>query len=45
MPKFKDGTFKAHIEKVYDWKDIQDAHRQIAANKTMGKLICVIPDN
>ena len=42
VPKFVDGSFKVHIEKVYDWKDIQDAHRLMAENKTMGKLICRI---
>jgi len=40
LPKFKDGSFKSHVEKVYDWKDIQDAHRQMESNQTKGKLIC-----
>ncbi|KAF7195107.1 Quinone oxidoreductase PIG3 [Pseudocercospora fuligena] len=43
LPMFKDGRLKCVIEKVYDWKDIQEAHRQMEANETMGKLICVIP--
>lgn len=40
MPKFKSGEFKVHIEKVFPWEEIQDAHRMMAENKTMGKLIC-----
>jgi len=33
LPKFKDGSFKVLIEKVFDWKDIQDAHRLMESNK------------
>ncbi|KXT00386.1 hypothetical protein AC578_3356 [Pseudocercospora eumusae] len=43
LPMFRDGRLKCVIEKVYDWKDIQEAHRQMERNETMGKLICVIP--
>jgi len=43
LPKFKDGSFKVHIEKIYSWDKIQDAHRQMEANETKGKLICTIP--
>lgn len=44
LPMFRDGRLKSVVEKVFDWKDIQAAHRQMEANETMGKLICVIPD-
>ena len=27
LPKFKDGSFKIHIEKVYPWDQIQEAHK------------------
>ncbi|KIW03153.1 uncharacterized protein PV09_05796 [Verruconis gallopava] len=40
MPKFKDGTFKVFIEKVFDMEQIQQAHELMASNKTKGKLIC-----
>lgn len=40
LPKFKDGSFKSHVEKVYPWEKIQDAHRQMERNETKGKLIC-----
>lgn len=42
LPKFKDGSFKIHIEKVFPWEQIQDAHSLMASNKTKGKLICTI---
>ncbi|KAK0322309.1 hypothetical protein LTR82_006762 [Friedmanniomyces endolithicus] len=42
LPKFKDGSFKVLIEKVFDWKDIQDAHRMMESNKTKGKIICTV---
>lgn len=43
LPKFKDGSFKLFVEKVFSWKDIQEAHRLMESNKTKGKLICTIP--
>ncbi|KAF2158062.1 NADPH2:quinone reductase [Myriangium duriaei CBS 260.36] len=42
LPKFKDGSFKIHIEKVFDWSDIVEAHKLMESNKTKGKLICTI---
>lgn len=43
LPKFKDGSFKVYIEKVFSWEQIQDAHRLMESNQTKGKLICTIP--
>lgn len=43
MPLLKSGKFKVFVEKVYPWDQIQDAHRQMEANQTKGKLICTIP--
>ncbi|EMC95790.1 hypothetical protein BAUCODRAFT_503920 [Baudoinia panamericana UAMH 10762] len=42
LPKFKDGSFKVHIEKVFPWEQIQEAHRLMESNKTKGKIICTI---
>ena len=42
LEKFKNGSFKVIIEKVYDWNQIQEAHRQMESNQTKGKLICTI---
>lgn len=42
LPKFGDGTFKVSIEKVFSWKDIQEAHRLMESNVSKGKIICVV---
>jgi NADPH:quinone reductase-like Zn-dependent oxidoreductase len=33
LPKFKDGSFKVHIEKVFPWEEIQEAHRLMESNQ------------
>ncbi|KAF2455332.1 hypothetical protein BDY21DRAFT_73396 [Lineolata rhizophorae] len=42
LPGFRDGKFKLFVEKVFPWEQIQDAHRLMESNKTMGKIICTI---
>ncbi|KAI9710491.1 MAG: hypothetical protein M1820_002627 [Bogoriella megaspora] len=42
LPKFKDGSFKVLVEKVFPWDQIQDAHKMMESNQTKGKLICKI---
>jgi NADPH:quinone reductase-like Zn-dependent oxidoreductase len=42
LPKFEDGTFKVSIEKVFSWRDIQEAHRLMEDNVSKGKIICVV---
>ena len=42
IPKIVGGQFKVPIEKVFDWKDIQEAHRLMETNQTKGKIICVV---
>ncbi|KAK4498051.1 hypothetical protein PRZ48_010707 [Zasmidium cellare] len=42
LPRFKDGSLKSIIEKVYPWEQIQEAHKQMEANLTKGKLVCTI---
>lgn len=42
MPKFRDGTFKVIIDKVFSWKDITAAHKMMESNITQGKLICLV---
>ena len=42
LPKFKDGTYKVLIEKVFDWKDVIDAHKLMESNQSKGKIICTI---
>ena len=42
MPKFKDGSFKVFVEKVFDWEDIVKAQELMESNKTKGKIVCKI---
>ena len=42
MPRFRDGSFKVFVEKVFPMQQIADAHRLMESNATKGKLICVI---
>jgi len=40
LPKFKDGSFKIFVEKVFPFEKIVDAHKLMESNKTKGKIIC-----
>ncbi|TKX27027.1 zinc-binding dehydrogenase-2 [Elsinoe australis] len=42
LEKFKSGEFKSHVEKVFDWEQVVEAHQLMESNKTKGKLICTI---
>jgi NADPH:quinone reductase-like Zn-dependent oxidoreductase len=42
LPRLEDGTFKVAIEKVFSWRDIQEAHRLMEENVSKGKIICVV---
>lgn len=42
LPKFEDGTLKVSVEKVFSWKDIQEAHRLMEKNVSKGKIICTV---
>ncbi|OAP59031.1 hypothetical protein AYL99_06328 [Fonsecaea erecta] len=42
LPRFIDGRFKVIIEKVFKMEEIQEAHKMLEANVTMGKLICTV---
>jgi len=39
---FSEGKLKTKIHKVYDWKDITQAHKDIESRGTSGKLILSI---
>ncbi|KAK2747608.1 hypothetical protein FQN55_004962 [Onygenales sp. PD_40] len=45
LPKFKDGTFNVHVERVFPFEKIIDAHLLMESNQTKGKIICTIGDN
>lgn len=42
LPRFVDGRFKVFIEKVYKMEEIQEAHKLLESNTTMGKIICTV---
>ena len=42
LPKFIDGTLEVVIEKVFDWNEIQAAHRLMESNTIMGKIVCKV---
>ncbi|KAG8720986.1 hypothetical protein FRC08_016456 [Ceratobasidium sp. 394] len=39
---FASGDLKVYIHKRYKWGDIAEAHREMEANKTMGKIVVEI---
>ncbi|ESK95682.1 quinone oxidoreductase [Moniliophthora roreri MCA 2997] len=36
------GTVKTYIHKIYSWKDIQSAHREMEGDNNIGKIICEV---
>jgi len=42
MPRFQQGEIKPIIDKVFDWKEVQEAHRYMEANKNIGKIVLEI---
>ena len=42
MPRFQQGEIKPIIDKVFDWKEVQEAHRYMEANKNIGKIVLKI---
>lgn len=41
LPRFRDGSFKVFIEKIFGFEQIQAAHALLESNITKGKIICV----
>eukprot|EP01121_Diplochlamys_sp_Union-15-3_P017665 TRINITY_DN6269_c0_g2_i1.p1 TRINITY_DN6269_c0_g2~~TRINITY_DN6269_c0_g2_i1.p1 ORF type:complete len:330 (-),score=68.19 TRINITY_DN6269_c0_g2_i1:44-1033(-) len=39
LPKFVSGEYKSVIDKVFDWKDVVQAHRYMEDDKNKGKII------
>lgn len=39
MPRFASGTLKPVIDRVYDWREVAEAHRYMERNENMGKII------
>lgn len=40
---FEDGSLKVHVDKIYDFADAAEAHRQIESGSTRGKLVIRVP--
>ncbi|WEG14348.1 NAD(P)H-quinone oxidoreductase [Pullulanibacillus sp. KACC 23026] len=39
LPKFSSSALKPIIDRVFDWKDVQSAHKVMEDNQNIGKLI------
>ncbi len=39
LEKFSSGKLKPVIDKIYNWKDVAEAHKRIEANKNIGKIV------
>ncbi len=42
LEKFKSRKLVPVIDKIFDWKDVSEAHKRIEANKNIGKIILEI---
>lgn len=43
-PAFTDRTLRAVVDTIYDWEEVGDAHRYMASNANVGKIILTIGD-
>lgn len=41
-PHFADGTLYAVVDTIYDWEEVEDAHKYMAANANVGKIVLTI---
>ncbi len=39
LPRLADGGIGPVIDRIYDWKDVADAHRRMEANGNIGKIV------
>ncbi len=42
LPLFTTGELQPVVDKVFSWKDVQEAHRYMEANRNKGKIILTI---
>ncbi|CAK7269374.1 hypothetical protein SEPCBS57363_003571 [Sporothrix epigloea] len=42
LPHFESGELKLYVDKVLPWTEIQEAHRYMEKNVSMGKIVCTI---
>ncbi|CAK7234265.1 hypothetical protein SCUCBS95973_008877 [Sporothrix curviconia] len=43
LPHFQSGKLKLFVDKVLPWTEIQEAHKYMEKNVSMGKIVCTIP--
>ncbi len=43
LPLFEAGRLKPIIDSVYDWTDVQEAHRRMGDNRNAGKIVLRVP--
>jgi len=41
-PHFTDRKLKPIVDSIYDWEEVQNAHRYMASNANLGKIILAI---
>ena len=41
-PHFADGTLAPVVDTIYDWEEVADAHRYMASNANVGKIVMTI---
>lgn len=42
LPKFKNDQLKPIVDTVFDWKEVQAAHRYMESNKNKGKIVLMV---
>ncbi|KAJ1719452.1 hypothetical protein LPJ53_005788 [Coemansia erecta] len=45
LPKIESGELKWHVDKVFDWEDIRDAHHLLEEAAFTGKIVVRVTDN
>lgn len=43
LPRLQDSTLKPVIDKIFAWKEVNEAHAYMEANKNKGKIILKLP--
>jgi putative PIG3 family NAD(P)H quinone oxidoreductase len=41
-PHFTDGTLQPVVDTIFDWEEVADAHRYMASNANVGKIVLTI---
>ncbi len=42
LPLLADGSLRPVVDRIYDWKEVQQAHQRMEANQNSGKLVLKI---